>query len=177
MVAACTRARHQHCGVDCGNGVLCEMATEMNHHHLSEVWVYLAASPLLGLTATLIAYQVAYLIYAKCRFSPLANPVHISDIDCHSVSRDEHAISDVFCRGTIRAFFAGTSDCRIGSAALSANEQTPLSMESIFGRRSAGERLSDCNCYVDRQRLRCVANNGFIAGIQVGHDGDCHGRE
>ena len=52
----------------------------MNHHHLSDVWVYLAASPLLGLTATLIAYQFAYLIYTKCRFSPLANPVAISVI-------------------------------------------------------------------------------------------------
>jgi len=48
------------------------------NHQLSAVWVYLAASPLLGLTATLIAYQVAYFIYTKCKFSPLANPVAIS---------------------------------------------------------------------------------------------------
>ena len=50
------------------------------NHHLSEVWVYLAASPLLGLTATLIAYQIAYFLYAKSKFSPLANPVAISVI-------------------------------------------------------------------------------------------------
>ncbi|MFZ6692180.1 LrgB family protein [Undibacterium sp. SXout20W] len=50
------------------------------NHHLSEVWVYLAASPLLGLTATLIAYQIAYFLYTKSRFSPLANPVAISVI-------------------------------------------------------------------------------------------------
>jgi predicted murein hydrolase (TIGR00659 family) len=42
------------------------------------VWVYLAASPLLGLTLTLCAYAVAHWIYARCKFSPLANPVAIA---------------------------------------------------------------------------------------------------
>lgn len=42
------------------------------------VWVYLAASPLLGLTLTLCAYVVAHWIYARCNFSPLANPVAIA---------------------------------------------------------------------------------------------------
>jgi predicted murein hydrolase (TIGR00659 family) len=42
------------------------------------IWVYLAASPLLGLTLTLCAYAVAHTIYARCKFSPLANPVAIA---------------------------------------------------------------------------------------------------
>jgi predicted murein hydrolase (TIGR00659 family) len=45
---------------------------------LNEIWVYLAASPLIGLTATLIAYVFAIRIYERARFSPLANPVMIS---------------------------------------------------------------------------------------------------
>ncbi len=45
---------------------------------LNEIWVYLAASPLIGLTATLIAYVFAFRIYQRARFSPLANPVMIS---------------------------------------------------------------------------------------------------
>ena len=45
---------------------------------LSDVWVYLSASPLLGLTATLLAYQLAYALYARTGFNPLANPVAIS---------------------------------------------------------------------------------------------------
>nr|WP_315596299.1 LrgB family protein [uncultured Cupriavidus sp.] len=45
---------------------------------LNEIWVYLAASPLIGLTATLIAYVFAFRIYERARFSPLANPVMIS---------------------------------------------------------------------------------------------------
>ena len=45
---------------------------------LAEFWVYLSASPLLGLTATLLAYQAAYWIYAKARLNPLANPVAIA---------------------------------------------------------------------------------------------------
>ncbi|HUN93727.1 MAG TPA: LrgB family protein [Burkholderiaceae bacterium] len=45
---------------------------------LSEIWVYLAAQPLLGLTLTLVAYQVAQAIHRRARYSPLANPVAIA---------------------------------------------------------------------------------------------------
>ncbi len=45
---------------------------------LGEIWVYLAASPLLGLTVTLLAYQAAYWIYQRAKMNPLANPVAIS---------------------------------------------------------------------------------------------------
>jgi predicted murein hydrolase (TIGR00659 family) len=45
---------------------------------LSQIWVYLSASPLLWLTATLLAYQLAFAIYARTKFNPLANPVAIA---------------------------------------------------------------------------------------------------
>ena len=45
---------------------------------LNEIWVYLAASPLLGLTATLLAYKFAYALYARSKFNPLVNPVAIA---------------------------------------------------------------------------------------------------
>jgi predicted murein hydrolase (TIGR00659 family) len=45
---------------------------------LADIWVYLAASPLLGLTITLVAYQAAYWLYKRSGFSPLANPVLIA---------------------------------------------------------------------------------------------------
>ncbi|CAH2784933.1 MAG: LrgA-associated membrane protein LrgB [uncultured Paraburkholderia sp.] len=45
---------------------------------LGAIWVYLAASPLLELTITLIAYLIAQTLYAKARFNPLANPVLIA---------------------------------------------------------------------------------------------------
>ncbi|MCK2127441.1 LrgB family protein [Thauera aromatica] len=43
-----------------------------------EIWVYLSASPLLGLTMTLLAYQAAFQIYRRLGFHPLANPVLIA---------------------------------------------------------------------------------------------------
>ena len=46
--------------------------------HFTELWVYLAASPLLGLTVTLLAYQGAVWIYRRTGNHPLANPVLIS---------------------------------------------------------------------------------------------------
>ncbi|MFK3737583.1 LrgB family protein [Massilia sp. TN1-12] len=49
-----------------------------NFDEFTHFWVYLAASPLLGLTLTLCAYLCAQWIYARCGFSPLANPVAIA---------------------------------------------------------------------------------------------------
>ncbi len=44
----------------------------------TDLWVYLAASPLLGLTLTLVAYQSGYAVYTRAGFAPLANPVLIA---------------------------------------------------------------------------------------------------
>lgn len=45
---------------------------------LNELWVYLATSPLLGLTLTLLAYQAAHHVYQRSGQHPLANPVLIA---------------------------------------------------------------------------------------------------
>ncbi len=45
---------------------------------LTELWVYLSASPLLGLTLTLVAYQAAFWLYRRSGFHPLANPVMLA---------------------------------------------------------------------------------------------------
>lgn len=42
---------------------------------IADIWVYLSASPLLGLTLTLLAYQAAYWLYQRAGFNPLLNPV------------------------------------------------------------------------------------------------------
>ena len=47
---------------------------------LNQVWVYLTATPLLGLTATLLIYHAAFLIYQRSGFHPLANPVAMAVI-------------------------------------------------------------------------------------------------
>ncbi|ALL68289.1 LrgA-associated membrane protein LrgB [Paraburkholderia caribensis MBA4] len=45
---------------------------------LDAIWVYLAASPLLGLTLTIVAYLIAQFLYVRARYNPLANPVLIA---------------------------------------------------------------------------------------------------
>lgn len=45
---------------------------------LFALWIYLSASPLLGLTATLGAYLVGQQIYLRFAMNPLANPVLIA---------------------------------------------------------------------------------------------------
>jgi predicted murein hydrolase (TIGR00659 family) len=45
---------------------------------IGALWVYLATTPLLGLTLTLCAYACAQAIHVRCGMSPLANPVAIA---------------------------------------------------------------------------------------------------
>jgi len=45
---------------------------------LADIWVYLSATPLLGLTLTLLVYHGAFLVYRRTGFHPLANPVAIA---------------------------------------------------------------------------------------------------
>jgi len=45
---------------------------------LYQIWVYLAASPLFALTATLVAYQAGLWLHQRCRQSPFVNPVLIA---------------------------------------------------------------------------------------------------
>lgn len=45
---------------------------------LRDIWVYLAASPLLGLTVTLLAYQAGAWLQVRFGGSPLLNPVLLS---------------------------------------------------------------------------------------------------
>jgi len=46
--------------------------------NLRDICVYLAASPLLHLTLTLVAYSAGYALYRRLGFSPLVNPVLIA---------------------------------------------------------------------------------------------------
>ena len=47
----------------------------MTEPDLTDIWVYLSTTPLLGLTVTLLAYGLAYRLYLFTNSSPLANPV------------------------------------------------------------------------------------------------------
>lgn len=50
----------------------------MSAQPLFELWVYLSATPLAGLTLTLVAYAAGWWCYARTGMHPLANPVLIA---------------------------------------------------------------------------------------------------
>ena len=50
----------------------------MNALPVAETWVYLSASPLLGLTLTLLAYQLGYWLFTRSGQQAWANPVLIA---------------------------------------------------------------------------------------------------
>lgn len=45
---------------------------------LLDIWVYLSASPLAGLTMTLVAYQIGLWLFERCGRTPLVNPVLVA---------------------------------------------------------------------------------------------------
>lgn len=45
---------------------------------IADIWVYLSTTPLLGLTATLVAYQAAFWVYRRGNYHPLLNPVALA---------------------------------------------------------------------------------------------------
>ena len=63
---------------------------------ITEVWVYLSATPLLGLTLTLVVYQAAVWLSARCRQHPLVNPVLISILVLGFTQCDRHAVQNLF---------------------------------------------------------------------------------
>jgi predicted murein hydrolase (TIGR00659 family) len=48
------------------------------NEEIKAIWVYLAASPLLALTVTLMAYQFGLWLYSRSGHNPLVNPVLIA---------------------------------------------------------------------------------------------------
>src|ERR1700709_9748 len=66
---------------------------------LGALWVYLAATPLLGLTMTLFAYLIAHGIYARARFNPIANPVLIAVALVVAVLSMTHTAYQTFFQG------------------------------------------------------------------------------
>ena len=50
----------------------------MNPQSISETWVYLSASPLIGLTLTLLAYQLSLWLYKRSGHRAWANPVLVA---------------------------------------------------------------------------------------------------
>ena len=68
----------------------------MTEPDLSTLWVYLSASPLLGLTVTLLAYSLAYKLYERLGTHPLVHPVDraVRGVDGLAVADQplEHAV-------------------------------------------------------------------------------------
>ena len=50
----------------------------MNETDITQLWVYLSAKPLTGLTITLVAYAIGFWLYQKSDRNPICNPVVIA---------------------------------------------------------------------------------------------------
>ena len=66
---------------------------------IGEIWVYLSATPLLGLTLTLVTYQAAWWLYQRANQHPLLNPVLLAVIMLVSVLTLTGTDYDVYFEG------------------------------------------------------------------------------
>ena len=88
---------------------------------ITEIWVYLSASPLLGLTLTLLAYQGAFWLYKRSGMHPLANPVLIAVAHLGAFTDvDRNHLRNLFRRRPVRALPARPGHGRAGGAAVHA---------------------------------------------------------
>jgi predicted murein hydrolase (TIGR00659 family) len=75
---------------------------------INGLWVYLAASPLFGLTLTLMAYGIGYRLYSAAKASPLVNPVLIAIAIIIAVLTALHiSYQDYFAGGQFIHFLLG----------------------------------------------------------------------
>ena len=75
---------------------------------INGLWVYLSASPLFGLTLTLIAYSIGYRLYSAAKANPLVNPVLIAIAIIITVLTMLHiSYQDYFAGGQFIHFLLG----------------------------------------------------------------------
>lgn len=77
---------------------------------INGLWVYLSASPLFGLTLTLIAYGIGYRLYSAAKSNPLINPVLIAIAIIITVLTVLHIpYQDYFAGGQFIHFLLGSA--------------------------------------------------------------------
>ncbi|SKA37667.1 TIGR00659 family protein [Enhydrobacter aerosaccus] len=98
-----------------------------------KLWVYLAAGPLVWLTATLIAYQIGRYLQARTRGNPAANPVLIAVILLVLLlARTDVPYAQYFAGAQFVHFLLGTATVALG---------LPLWREAAMLRRHIGPLL------------------------------------
>jgi len=101
---------------------------------LREIWVYLAASPLAALTATLVAYQAGAWAHRRCGGNPLLNPVLLAVILLAAL---------LLATGTdYRVYFAGAQFVHFLLGPATVALAVPLYNQCRQIRRSAGAILA-----------------------------------
>ena len=138
------------------------------HEDVFALWVYLARSPLLWLTVTILAYCLCDRIAAALRRAPLANPVLMSMCLVGLLVRGTGTpYADIFRRRAVHPLPARAGDRGAGDSALSAppdggpvHPADGLRADRRFGDRAglggadrpAAGRTRRC-CHLDRAQI------------------------
>ena len=106
---------------------------------INGLWVYLSASPLFGLTLTLIAYGIGYRLYSAAKSNPLINPVLIAIAIIITVLTVLHIpYQDYFAGGQFIHFLLGPATVGLAlplykQVAKLKRLWTPISLALLFG--------------------------------------------
>ena len=143
---------------------------------LGAIWVYLAATPLLGLTITLIAYLFAQAVYARARFNPLANPVLIAValiVVLLTITRTPYPT--YFEGAQFVHFLLGPRPSR-SRCRCTASGRSCAAPRAAAGRPARGFADRDRVGGGHRGAVRRVAPDDRVACTEIGDDADRDGR-
>jgi len=149
---------------------------------ISEVWVYLAASPLLGLTLTLLAYQGATWVHKRCRGHPLANPVLLAVATLVALlSLTDTSYRTYFDGAQFVHFLLGPATVALAIplyAQLGRLKRLalPLLVALLVGSLTAALSAVAIGSLFGAQPVWRQPGDTALAGPEVGDHTDCHGR-
>jgi predicted murein hydrolase (TIGR00659 family) len=143
---------------------------------LRDIWVYLAASPLLHLTMTLVAYSLGFAIYRACRFNPLFNPVPIAVVLVVAILvLTETSYQTYFQGAQFVHFLLGPATVALAVPLYRQVERVRRSVLAVFGSVVAGSLTASASAIAivwalggSRDSLVSIAPKSVTAPVAMG---------
>ena len=132
---------------------------------MAQLWVYLQTTPLLGLAATLVAWEIAVLISRIARGHVLANPMLISIVLLATLLLVTHTpYRAYFEGGQYVQFLLGPATVALAVPMHANLARIRRSAPAILPALLAGSLVGRGERHADRAMAGCVPGRGAVAG-------------
>ena len=143
---------------------------------LTEIWVYLSATPLLWLALTLLAYLAAFELHRRLHFNPLANPVLIAVVLLVCTLYLTATPYDRYFDGAqFVHFLLGPATVALAVPLYGQLQRLKSMALPIVAALVAGSLTAALSALPDRRRVGREPADDALVGAQVGDHPDRHG--